>query len=64
MDGVRVDETASVRRGSETWRVLRAHFASFIETHASASFRIFLWRGPDAARLWLAIRDGLETNPE
>jgi hypothetical protein len=49
---VRVDETESLREGFEKWRGLRAHFASFTETHASVSFRIFLRRGLDAARLW------------
>ena len=33
MDGVRVEETESWREGSETWRVLRAHFPGSIETH-------------------------------
>src|ERR1700680_4263679 len=34
MDGVQVEETASWREGSETWRVLRAYFPGSIETHS------------------------------
>jgi len=33
MDGVWVEETEAWREGSETWRVLRAHFPGSIETH-------------------------------
>jgi hypothetical protein len=33
-DGVRVEETAPWREGSEQWRVLRAHFPGSIETHS------------------------------
>src|ERR1700757_2275176 len=34
MDGVRIEETEPWREGSETWRVLRAHFPGSIETHS------------------------------
>jgi hypothetical protein len=34
MDGIRVEETEPWRVGSETWRVLRAHFSGSIETHS------------------------------
>jgi hypothetical protein len=34
MDGIRVAETEPWQEGSETWRVLRAHFSSSIETHS------------------------------
>jgi len=34
MDGVRVEETESVREDEETWRVLRAYFPGSIETHS------------------------------
>lgn len=33
MDGVRVEETESWREGAETWRVLRAYFPGWVETH-------------------------------
>jgi hypothetical protein len=33
MAGVRVEETESWREGTETWRVLRAYFPAYIETH-------------------------------
>jgi hypothetical protein len=33
MGGVRVEETESWREGVETWRVLRAYFPAYIETH-------------------------------
>ena len=33
MDGVRVEETEPWREGAETWRVLRAYFPGWIETH-------------------------------
>jgi hypothetical protein len=33
MAGVRVEETESWCEGSDTWRVLRAYFPSYIETH-------------------------------
>lgn len=34
LDGVRVQETESVRESGETWRVLRAYFPGSIETHS------------------------------
>jgi hypothetical protein len=34
MDGVHIEETEPWREGSETWRVLRAHFPGSIETHS------------------------------
>jgi len=34
MDGIRVEEAEPWRVGSETWRVLRAHFSGSIETHS------------------------------
>jgi hypothetical protein len=34
MDGVRVEETEAWREGSETWRVLRAYFPNWMETHS------------------------------
>jgi len=34
MDGVHIEETEPWREGSETWRVLRAHFPGPIETHS------------------------------
>ena len=34
MDGIRVEETESVREGGETWRVLRAYFPGSIDTHS------------------------------
>ena len=34
MDGVQVKETEAWREGTETWRVLRAHFPGSIETHS------------------------------
>jgi hypothetical protein len=33
MDGVRVEETEPWREGAETWRVLRAYFPGWMETH-------------------------------
>ncbi len=33
MEGVLVEETESWREGAETWRVLRAYFPGWIETH-------------------------------
>jgi hypothetical protein len=33
MEGVRVEETEPWREGSEAWRVLRAYFPGWIETH-------------------------------
>jgi hypothetical protein len=33
LDGVRVEEIEPWREGSETWRVLRAHFPGSVETH-------------------------------
>jgi hypothetical protein len=33
MEGVRVEETEAWREGAETWRVLRAWFPGWIETH-------------------------------
>jgi hypothetical protein len=33
MASVRVEETESWREGAETWRVLRAYFPAYIETH-------------------------------
>jgi hypothetical protein len=33
MDGVRVEETEAWREGAETWRVLRAWFPGWMETH-------------------------------
>jgi hypothetical protein len=33
MEGVRVEETESWREGAETWRVLRAYFPGWMETH-------------------------------
>jgi len=33
MAGVRVEEAESWREGAETWRVLRAYFPAYIETH-------------------------------
>ena len=33
MDGVRLEETEAWREGAETWRVLRAHFPGWMETH-------------------------------
>lgn len=34
MDGVGVEETEPWREGTETWRVLRAHFPGSIDTHS------------------------------
>jgi hypothetical protein len=34
MDGVRVEETESLREAGETWRVLRAYFSGSIDTHS------------------------------
>ena len=34
LDGVVVEETEPWREGSETWRVLRAHFPGSVETHS------------------------------
>ena len=33
MDGVRVEETEPWQEGAETWRVLRAYFPGWVETH-------------------------------
>ena len=33
MDGVRLEETEAWREGAETWRVLRAYFPGWMETH-------------------------------
>ena len=33
MEGARVEETEAWREGAETWRVLRAYFPSWMETH-------------------------------
>ena len=33
MEGVRVEETEAWREGAETWRVLRAYFPGWMETH-------------------------------
>jgi hypothetical protein len=33
MDGVRIEETEPWREGAETWRVLRAYFPGWMETH-------------------------------
>jgi hypothetical protein len=33
VDGVRVEETEAWREGAETWRVLRAYFPGWMETH-------------------------------